>query len=32
MISKFNKFLDQLVFDKHRGLRFKIISILKKEV
>ena len=31
MISKFNKFLDQIVFDKHRSLRFKIIDILKKE-
>lgn len=29
MISKFNKFLDQIVFDKHRSLRFKIIDILK---
>ena len=29
MISKFNKFLDKITFDKHRNLRSQIIDILK---
>ncbi|MDB3889161.1 class I SAM-dependent methyltransferase [Candidatus Pelagibacter sp.] len=29
MISKFNKFLDKIIFDKHRNLRSQIIDILK---
>jgi SAM-dependent methyltransferase len=29
MIAKLNKFLDRIIFDKHRNLRLKIINILK---